>query len=246
MTQDQLKALRRNGKMAVNPKPVLQIAERERGVYATAQQKFAGSGQITTPGFLRMEQRIIKGKTKYIFKVTRDSNSDSETEQKLEINDKFMASQIGLFLIHRDENIVGAEVLCTFPDPTVFPVISGVSNPAHLEAIYNGKFSVVVGQTKYLEALDVRRFRCVPNQQAVVEVLSNDTPPVKLIPAMLSEQHENSGFINLTPQIIFDGSAKNEIAIEIPVNANHEIITNVANHNYYMVMIMRGFLGTNR
>ncbi len=237
MTPAQLAAMRRTkpGLNAPQGKGMIpQVGERDRGVFSAAQNKFKELGLIATPGFIRIEQKIVAGKGKYIFKVTRDSNSDSVTEQKLERNDQFMSSQIGLFLMKRVDTYAGSEILCTYPDVTIF---TNSTNAAHLEVFYNGKLSVTIGQTKWIEALDTRRFRNVPQRQGQPAIASIQS-------VFINELHDNDGFFKLTPQITIDGDAKNEIAIEAPINASHIVVGAGAGTENYLVLIIRGFLGT--
>ncbi|MEI6122279.1 MAG: hypothetical protein WCQ95_01490 [Bacteroidota bacterium] len=210
------------------------ITERERGVFSAAESKFKEMGLMATPGYIRVERKLITGQSKYVFKVTRDSNADSFTEQKLERNDQFMASQICLFLMKRVDSTLGAEILCTYPDVTIFTT---TGNPAGLESVYNGKLSVTIGQTKWIEALDTRRFRKVPTRQAQPAIASIQS-------VFIPETNDNDGFFKLTPQITIDGDQKNEIAVEIPANAS--IVTSGAGSGTenYLVLVIRGFLGT--
>jgi len=228
--------------------------DRERAIFNRLSEKYKQTGQIVTPGFVRIEKKIQNGNPKYDFQILRDTNSDFVTEQKLDRNDKFLATHLGILLMNRifliageggdTESPIGQEVLQTYPNAEVFE-----SRAADLEALYNGKLSIMVGQTKYVEALDTRRFRYVPTSQQIIA--GNGATPTELNIAIIrqSEQHENSGFISLTPQIEFDGDQKNQITLEAPIDARH-VIQNTGRGTLkgesYLVLMMRGFLVTNR
>ncbi len=225
--------------------------DRERAIFSRLEAKFKAEGKIVTPGYIRLENELINGKPQYDFQILRDTNSDSVTEQKLDRNDKFLATHLGLFLIHRgslnsdsEENYEpGLEVLQTYPNSTIFG-----DKSIFLESIYNGKISIMVGQTKYVEALDTRRFRYVPTAQQLT-VTNGASTPLVVSSIANSGQDENSGFINLTPQITFDGDLKNNITLEAPIASTFEMQPSQRRNQvqmYCLVLMMRGFLVTNR
>lgn len=228
--------------------------DRERAIFSRLEAKFKAEGKIVTPGYIRLENELINGKPKYDFQILRDTNSDSVTEQKLDRNDKFLATHLGLFLIHRGGTIPnsdpeekyepGLEVLQTYPNPTIFS-----DKSIFLESIYNGKISIMVGQTKYVEALDTRRFRYVPTAQQLTVTNGASSTPLVVSSIANSGQDENSGFINLTPQITFDGALKNNITLEAPIASTFEMQPSQRRNQrqmYCLVLMMRGFLVTNR
>ncbi len=222
--------------------------DRERAIFNRLAAAEREKNKIVTPGFIRVEKLLQNGNPKMDFQVLRDTNSDSITEQKLDRNDKFLATHLGLFLMLRDPSITGAEVLQTYPNAEVFDAMDGddptlyLRDARHLETIYNGKLSITVGQTKYVEALDTRRFRNVPTSQ---QITIEDATPVVISKIGNSEQSEKTGFIDLTPQITFDGDQKNLITLEAPISGSHKIQSSTA-PLAYVVLVMRGFLITNR
>ena len=226
---------------------VVVSTDRHKGIFQKAQQEYAKDGKIVVPGYLRIEQKIVNGKTKYDFAITRDSNSDSPTELKLDRNDLFKVTDVGLFLMRRDSTLIGHEVLQTYANYIAFPPVGSpfTFNPTHLESFYNGKLSLVVGQTKWIEGLDTRRFRYVGAQQESLTTDGN-TPPTIINFIQQSSGDEKSGFIEMTPQITLDGNQKNQLSIEAPIASGHIVANTAANTNNYLVVVFRGLLITNR
>lgn len=222
-------------------------SDRDRSIYNRISEEAKKQNMITSPGFLRVEQRIVNGRTKYEFVLQRDTNSDSITEQKLDRNDKFVMSRLGIFLMRRSTLLYGNEVLQTYPNPIVFPTEVGNNFVTqHMEAFYNGKMSFTVGQTKWIEALDTRRFRHVPATQEAL-VTNTDGATVTIVSRNdNSESYENSGMIDLTPQITINGDAKTVVAIDVPIMADHKVKTGLQYHDDFIVLIGRGFLQTNK
>jgi hypothetical protein len=214
--------------------PVAMTNDRQRGIVQAAKAKYPKEeGWIVTPGFLRVEQAISNGKPRYQFAVTKDSNSDTVTEVKLDRNDKFLVSHVGIFLMKRLSTLTGIEVLQTYPNVVAIPDDSTNFLCAHLEAFYNGFFGIQVGQTVYIEKMDTRRFR------SVEEAIESAT-------ITKSSARENSGFVQLTPQFELDGDGKTLISIEAPIHASAKVANTVSNTTNYLVLMFRGFLITKR
>jgi hypothetical protein len=208
--------------------------DRQREILRSTSDKYPKTeGWIVTPGFLRIEQAISNGKPVYKFSCQKDSNSDSVTEVKLDRNDKFKVSHIGLFLMKRLSTLTGIEVLQTYPNPTAIPDDSTNFLSAHLESFYNGSISIQVGQTVYIEKMDTRRFRCIEENVESASITK-------------SSGRENSGFVELTPQFELDGDGKTIISLEAPVHASAKVANTVTNTTNYLVLMVRGFLITKR
>lgn len=229
------------------PAQVVVSNDHERGIYQKTVDEHKANGKMVIPGFLRIEQKIVNGKTIYTYPITRDSNSDTITELKLDRNDAFKVTHLGFFLMKRVNTLIGHEVLQTYPNYIRFPQNgSPISfDPTHLDAFYNGKLGLSVGQTKWIEAMDTRRFRIVPQAQESFTTNGN-TPPSLISYVAHSEQEEKTGFIDMTPQITLDGNEKNSLFVEAPIQAGHLVANTVANTDNFLVIIMRGLLITAR
>lgn len=234
---------RANTKMAVRSQgspmpsdalPKVTNSDRNLAIFATLKRKYAAQQNIIiTPGYIRIEQKITNGKSRYIFTYTKDSNSDTVTEVKLDRNDQFIATHTGLFLMKRDSTIPGIEVLQTYPNPVEIPDDSTNFYCKHLEAFYNGSFGVQVGQTVYIEKMDTARFRFVGENIQTSSIVK-------------SSFGEFTGFSELTPQIEFSGDGKSIIAVDAPIDATAKVANTVSNMSNYLVLIFRGFLVTRR
>jgi hypothetical protein len=203
--------------------------DRMRSVHGGIKKQFPG--MLVSPSTLRIEVPVVNGKGKYDFPVTRDQNSDQITEIKLDRNDKFVVTHIGLMLMKRLSTKTGAEVLQTYPNIQEFADVSSTFAGADLEVFYNGHFQIKVGQKVFVEKLDSRRFRAIEDVQQ-----SSSTTK--------SSARENSGLVELTPQVVLDGDAKNEITLQAPVHSSHLVAHTTASTTNYLVLFCRGFLIT--
>lgn len=209
--------------------------DRKRSIYTQvlANKNINAENSIVSEGFIRVETRLKNGSGIYDFSIVRDSNSDSITERKIDRNDKFLVTEIAFFLMCRDETKKGVEVLQTYPNPVVFLKADKTTFFKDLECVYNGKLSVKVGQTNFIEGMDLLRFRHVPQVQ---QSATNAN----------SESSAKMGFFETTPQILLSGDQKTEIRIEAPVDSSAVIANDNASTNNYIVMMCRGFLVSNK
>jgi len=114
------------------------------------------------PGYLRVEQTLANSKTRYTFDVKKNQSSDIATERKLDFNDLFAVTHLGIFLSNQSSNTVGKERLNSYPNNAIF---NGSGEADYLETLYNGYLDLKVGQTVYIEALSMQHFRFVPTAQ---------------------------------------------------------------------------------
>ena len=220
---------------AQGAKPQVISTDRNHEIFSRLASKFKlmDPSLIVTPGYLRIEQPIVNGKPRYTFPVTKDSNSDTVTEVKLDRNDRFVATHVGMFLMARLSTLLGVEVLQTYPNPTAIPDDSTNFYCAHLECFYNGYMGIQYGQTLYIEKMDTRRFRSVEEQIQSGSITK-------------SSAREYSGFVQLTPQFELAGDGKTTIYLEAPVSGSAKVANTVANTTNYLVLMFRGYLVTKR
>lgn len=228
----------------VAAKQIVISNDRRKAIFNKAVGDHAKDNKIVYPGYLRMEAKITNGKTTYEFVVGRQANTDSPTENKLDYNDKFIVSDLGFFMMARNRNLIGAEVLHTFPSVITFLPFTGFDN-RHLDVFYNGKLSLVVNSTKWIEGLDLRRFRLVPQTQEAYTT-NGGVPPMLVAFTEFSQMDEHSGFVEMTPQITLKGNEKNSISISAPVANGHQVENTKPDMDNYLVIFMRGLQITDR
>jgi hypothetical protein len=180
------------------------------------------------PSTLRLEKKIVNGKQIFEFAMIEDNGAAEVTERRLRKNDLFIADEIGLFLINRTTAKPGIEVLQTYPNPQVFP--AGTTFLASdLEVLYNSQFNFTVGQKIVIEGLDTSRFRAI---DALIQTSATTA----------SSSSAEMGFIPLVPQIILNGQQTAKTEIKLPTTAGLFPQNDVAGHDNFVVLILRGFL----
>lgn len=123
----------------------IQYLERQIFQLVRRWAKNKGIKATPEPSYLRVQQSLANSKTVYDFQIKNDT-STAQQEVKLDRNDLFITSHIGLFLIPEVSTTLGAEVLHSYPNQTAFAAASGFT-PAHLNVVYNGFLRIKTGQT---------------------------------------------------------------------------------------------------
>lgn len=173
------------------------------------------------PHYLRAEQIITNDKSSYLFNF-KTTNDDLRTESKLDPNDLFIVTGLGMFLERETVGLEGSGVLVSYPnqiettDATKF-------NPKHLEAFYNGYFQITTGQTVTIEKLPSLLFRNVPDQEQGKFNLDE----------LLYAGGED---------IMFDGGKTQNVKLEIPTFANILVASEDAKYRNKVVLFAFGYI----
>lgn len=208
-------------------------SERERAVYEhnSSQARFAGKNM--TPGYLRLEQEIVNSKNSFTFVAfSGDAASVYPTEMRLDRNDAFIATEVGLFLIRQDTaNAKTNADLHTYVNLTTFAAAAGFV-PADLKAIYHGKLSIEIGRVKKMVGFDNQRFYHVPETQQTGATNYDQ------------KSGRNDGFVRLTPQIVIDGAGTNDFTITFPSYNGWNGASVTAGTQHRLCLYFRGLLVT--
>jgi hypothetical protein len=137
-------------------------ANRHRQIFNALVKKY-GADAVPSPGFLRVEQELKNSTGTYRFPIDTQSGSQP-TELKLDRNDLFVVTDLAIYLLSEDGTKLGLAVPQTYPNEQVFTAAAGFT-PGHLEAIYNGKYSLKIQSKVNIEAMSMHHFRYVPETQ---------------------------------------------------------------------------------
>lgn len=147
------------------------VSDRNRAIYRTVEnmlKKIHGEAKakdlIISPSYLRAEVALSNNKSTYAFDLKKTGN-EVATEVKLDRNDLFVVTNIGLFMSLQFGASVGKEVLQSYPNIQVFPAAATGLVAADLEAVYNGSTSLKIASRVNIENLSNLEFRYVPSSQ---------------------------------------------------------------------------------
>ena len=205
-----------------------QLTQSEARLYQVLQKKY-NTQLVNNFSYLRIENTIINSKSNYTFPIL-NQGSELNVEKKLDKNDLFVATRMGMFMYLRNtaSGNQSAQPLQTYPNEVYFAANAGFT-PSHLEAAYSGELSIKKGTTVILESYDTKNFRYVPTTQQSGA-------------ANKSEVGRDTGYAALTPAIELPG--REQVQIEARFNTFNGIqwqntVTDVENR---IVLYFRGYL----
>lgn len=194
-----------------------------------------GPQALATPGYIRSE--VVLGSTGVVaFPIAVNQGGTTRvTEQRLQQNDAFMCTHIGVFLGKRNTaagSPASNSLLHTFPNPRVFASATELVN---VPGYFNGRLAIRVNEKVYLDALDMLSFQRVTEAQQGTAVSTVATTGV----LALSAWEQNQAFKRMTPAINFNGLARNEVTLTLPEVLN---LVAPANEENFACFYARGFL----
>lgn len=163
-----------------------------------------------TQSFLRLENTMLVGKNQWQFPVLNNQNNFSgtifPTEQRLNMQDAFVAAMMGVFVSLPASAVDGTFILHTYPNVTVFTA----PNATALETLYNSYLQLAVNNDIILPAWDVSRCRLVPQTQNAVGVTAQTIFPEDQIDG------SSDGYFPVEPNLVFIGSKNSVLNLIMP------------------------------
>jgi len=199
----------------------------ENRLYSQLEAKY--KGLVNNFSYLRIENPIINNQSLYKFPIL-NQGGELSVEKKLDKNDLFVVTRIGLFIYSRDTSTgnQASQPLQTYPNEVYFPAVAGFT-PSHLETVYSGELNVKKGTTVVLESYDTMNFRYVPTTQQSGA-------------ANKSERGRDTGFAGAVPTMFLPG--REQVSIEAKFNTFNGIQWQAvtANLENRLALFLRGFL----
>lgn len=203
-------------------------SSRNAAVYNQLRKAYPNN-PVIAPDFIRMEAYLTNGKSEYEF-FHKLLGNEAATENKLNEQDAFRVTDIGVFLTAENTTVPGIAELQTYPNPIVFPNETSALQTAHLEHIYNGKYIAKIGDTTYLPGMYIGECRVVNTSQQTSS-------------ANRSERGAGDGFMPSTPQYTLRGRENNSLKIVVPANSVQKVesVFGTTGYKTKVVLILRGF-----
>lgn len=184
-------------------------------------------GSMPQMSYLQSEIQANSNQGSYIFTINQnESGLIRNSERRLNANDSFVCVGIGLYLKKEDPAKAGSAVPWAYPNSTVFSAEAGNLATNDLEAFFNSRLRVKVGDRVFIEAQDMSLSRTVRTTAG-------------------TERDGTDGLTINEPIITFDGSDKNEITLSVPVWGGQQQQYVTATERVYVVLKLWGFLITN-
>ncbi len=187
------------------------------------------NAMVIQPDYIRVDQALVNTSTTYSFNI-QSTSATTANEAKLDINDSFYVTHLGILLYNGISTDPHNKPLVTYPNTSYFGTGTNFDFQ-DLEIIYNvGRLSYKVQTRTVLENLPIRDCRYVPQTQQ-----SSATNK--------SQQEALDGLIPMTPEYFVQGSANNQFVLNIPLYNSAAInwAHDAANNTNYVVMLAQGF-----
>lgn len=189
-------------------------------------QKF-GANAVATYGYLAKRVALSNGTGTLSFNLLENGNQPAVgLERFLNMNDAFVTTHWGLFLLNEVVAEPGQAVPQTYENETQFTV-AGV-DPKALAKLYNGSFNVTIGQDKLIEGYPTRNFRVVNTTQQSSATTKSEVSP-------------RDGFAESSPLVILSGSGKNQLSVVRPASATETVQSTVGTNVIYAVLMAYGY-----
>lgn len=199
---------------------------------------------VLSQSYLRFEVLTVANVTQYKFDVLVNENNQTvnwNTQQKLNLQDAFVASSIGFYYAVPSSSTDTTFRLLTYP--TIDTTLFSVTNAPAAYALYNGFWQLTINQRTVVTAWDLARHLYIPP----TTMNSYSTVKAAASVAFVTPEHANldkfdgsqDGQFPVEPNIVFSGANKHDFNISLPVG--------IASFptNTRIVCLMRGILAQN-
>lgn len=146
----------------------------QRVIYANAvdmlaQENIKADIAILTQGYLRFEQPMVVGQTNILFPilVNQSTGGQFNTENRLNLQDAFVTSELGVFLYAPSSATATNVPLLSYPNTTQFAT---AGSAAAAETIYHSYLTLSVNKQVIVPFWDVWRSRLINQTQQAVAI----------------------------------------------------------------------------
>lgn len=188
---------------------------------------------VLSQSYLRSEVAMSTSTTSYHIPVlvndTQNGNAFA-TENRLNLQDAFVVSSIGIFVSAPAASTTTAFPYFTYPNAQTFSTVGAATA---LYNLYNGSMSITVNNRQIVPAWDIYRHLYVPQTQQASATGTNT--------AIDQNDAAEYGYYPVEPNLVLVGSKNNQISLNLP----SAIGTLQASTAPRIVVIFRGILGQN-
>lgn len=209
----------------------------EKAKQAINNAGFTAGQAVLSQSYLRLEVALSTTITNYQFPVLTNDVSSSNTtsfntEQRLNLQDAFVCSSIGLFFCKPSSSTATNFQLVSYPNASIF---STANTATSLFSWYNSSLSLTVNNHQIVPAYDLYRHYSVPQQQET----ANADYTTSGINYKDQQSGADSAFYPVEPAWVFVGSKQNVLQVQLP-QAMAAVETNSR-----AILILRGHLAQN-
>ena len=209
----------------------------EKAKEAINRAGFSLGQAVLSQSYLRLEVGLSTTITSYQFPVLTNDVSSSNTtsfntEQRLNLQDAFVCSSIGLFFCAPASTTATNFKLFTYPNTANFTTTNAA---AALLSWYNSSLSLTVNNRQIVPAYDLYRHYYVPQQQETLDADYTSSG----INYVDQNDGSSSAFYPVEPAWVLVGSKQNVLQVQL------QQAMAAVQANSRAVIIMRGHLAQN-
>lgn len=177
--------------------------------YNVIAQKYrnVGKGNVRlTQSSLFLTKPINPNVTTYTFDVLETQTASLQADEiRLNLNDEFIITQIGMYLVG---NINGTPGRLLFTTP---PYELNATTADKLSDFYNGAFKIAINNIVYMEKWDTYKHKVVGTTQ-----FQSFQVGVAVPPAVAEQNLAKDGMYGVEPMITLSGAKKNDLVLQLP------------------------------
>jgi len=190
-----------------------------RADYQRMQSRLESGDVVMTDGYLRCETAALASATSFSFDVSDKATLNSINEKRLSQNDAFLATDVFIGLsIRLTTDAVSSARLVTFDNDKLFTTSASLNA---VRALYNGNIHVRMNSTVLVDSIDVMSCYRADTAQAGQAISSVATTGIQ----GSSFWGQNYAFKHLTPNWLFNGTANNQVLVNLPENVTFTLAT---------------------
>ena len=178
-----------------------------------------------TQSYIRLEQPLAVGQTSYTFPVLVNQGAPFNTEQRLNLQDSFVISEVGFYLALPSGATDATFPLLTDANPFIF------TNFAQLRTFYNGQMRISVNNNVIVPAWDLMRHKVIPQTQ--------QTAAFGAASPLTEFEGDGYGMYPMEPNVTFVGSKNYQVTVTLPASPT------AVDANSRAVLLFRGILAQN-
>ena len=177
-----------------------------------------------TPSTLFLTKPIINTQAAYRFDVLESETSTLQPDEiRLNINDEFIVTHIGAYLVAKTEFKASTEGAVFVPAPAIklftYAALENFYGNLSVQNFYAGKLQIAVNNVVYLDKWDTRKHEFVPRTQYDNQLAGTAEA------AQASINFSKDAMIAIEPMLTLSGAKKNAITLELPTNIdNGEVV----------------------
>lgn len=177
--------------------------------YNVIAQKYrnVGKGNVRlTQSSLFLTKPISSSVTTYNFDVLETQTATLQNDEiRLNLNDEFIITQIGMYLVGNINGTPG-RILLTTP-----PYELNTSAADKLTDFYNGAFKIAINNIVYMEKWDTYK-----HQSRGTTQFQSFSALIAVPPTFPENNFAKNGMYGVEPMITLSGAKKNDLTLQIP------------------------------